>query len=122
MKDTVTVRRCACGCGQIVRSTRANAIYANGSTCRTRALRARRKERDRLKVLPVEWAVKWARLGETYGERAWGLQGILLDLAKRLETRDAVLVLDVVLEAMRIEYDACLADYVVTHTPAEAQK
>lgn len=75
------LKRCACGCGKLVKSKRSNAIYATGN-CRVKALRQREKEEMAMLKLPPEWHENFVAIGKCYGVDGLALQRALVVMTR----------------------------------------
>lgn len=99
------LKRCACGCGKLVKSRRSNAIYAT-SNCRVKALRKRERQEAAMLALPDVWHENFVQIGARYGADGMALQKALVDMAREHGGKASIDAMNIVGLVARLEKKA----------------
>lgn len=85
----IQVKRCACGCGRIVKSKRSNAKYATGA-CRVRAMRERDRRASKWEAMPNEWRDGFEGMARRYPNEGATAQQYMRNILEKFG-RDAAI-------------------------------
>lgn len=96
------LKRCACGCGKLVKSKRSNAIYATGN-CRVKALRQRERETERINAQTDYWRESFKSLGDRYGAVGGSVQAKILNLAREVTPEQSNDIMRAIWNAIMLE-------------------